>query len=357
MKAHITLLLALAAATASVSAADADDERELIWRDGKWVRQAPAQEGTPAGELAIVRRDMDKKDYAKAVKHAKRFLKRYPYDPLAEEILALGGDAQMARGRYWDAYKLYERQLQRYPIGLLAERSMQREMEIAQAWLAGRKRRLAGALPIPATEDALEALEKIAERAAGSDRGQTALLTIADHYFDQGKWSAAAETYDGFLKMYAKSPRAGHAELRAAEAYRRSYRGAFWDETPLIEAEQRYKAFAQRHPAQARRAKVEQALGQIHEDRAAKQYEVGRFYVRLNQPGAATHYFNIVLTEYADTPWASRAQAEMAKLPPAIAGAGSPPQPAGPVTEGVTEPAQPAPPAAPNPAPGKDTTP
>ena len=308
---------------ASTGLAEAEDQ-ELIRIDGKWVKLPPPQQGTPAGELAIVRRDMDKKDYAKAVKHAKRFLKRYPADPLAEEAMALAGDAQMQRGRYWDAYKLYERQLRRHPAGMLADRSIDREMEIARAWLGGRKRRLAGTLLISAREDALELLEKIAERATGSDRGQTALLTIADHYFDNAKWTAAADVYDSFLKLYGNSPRAAHADLRAAEAYRRSYRGSAWDETPLIEAEQRYKAFAMRHPVAARKAAVEQILWEIHEDRAAKQYAVGQFYLRMSQSDAATHYFKIVVSEYADTAWAGQAQAAMAQLqagPPTESGA------------------------------------
>jgi len=269
---------------------------------------------TAEGELAIVRRDVDKKHYSKAVKHAKRFLKRYPADPLAEEVLSLAGDAQMQRGRYWDAYKLYERQLNRYPTGLLAERSMGREVEIAQAWLGGKKRRLLKIFWISAKQDGLEVLEKISERAVATERGQTALLIIANYHFDNEEWMAAAEYYDTFLKMYAKSDRAAHAELRAAEAYRRSYRGPSWDETPLIEAEQRYKAFAQRHPARARQAQVEQIIQEIREDRAAKQYEVAQFYLRTDKPDAALHYLNIIVTEYPNTRLVGQAQVVMTQL-------------------------------------------
>ncbi len=307
---------------------------ELIWRDGQWVRQPAPAKGSPVGELALIRRDVDAKKYAAAVKHARGFLKRYPNEPLRGEVLWLAGEAEMGRGRYWDAYGWYEKLLvePEFRAGSLFDRALDREMEIARAYLAGKKRRVAAVFVISGEQDGIEMLERIAnEHAPGTPRAEQALLTLAEHYFGKSEWADAVAGYEGFLKSYGKSPWAPQAELRLAEALRLSYRGPSWDEAPLIEAEQRYKAFAASYPAAARRAGVAEILEEIRSERARKQYEIGQFYARTRAPGAAAIYFRLVADEYGQTRWAPRAQKALSRLeppqapPPAGAAQPSPP--------------------------------
>ena len=55
----LTLATLLAAAVAG-QAQDEGGQTELIWKDGRWVEVAPAEEGTPAGEAAIIRGLIDR---------------------------------------------------------------------------------------------------------------------------------------------------------------------------------------------------------------------------------------------------------------------------------------------------------
>jgi outer membrane assembly lipoprotein YfiO len=312
MNARLTVLVMVA--TAAFAGAPAAGEEEILWKDGKWVKQAAPAEGTPAGELALIRVQLDKGRYGSAARQAKRFLKRYPNDPLGEQACCLAGDAELRRGNYWQAYRWYENQIRDFPNGQLLDRALEREIEVARAFLGGGKRRLGKVLKISGEQDGIEILEKIAQRAVGTPRAEIALLTIADHYLDKGKWAEAAASYDGFLQLFPKSPRAVHAELRAAEAFHKAYRGPLYDETPLIEAEHRYQAFANNHPDKAREVKVEEILQEIHSQRAGKQYEVGQFYLRTGDPDAAKHYFELVASQFSDTKWAGRALGKLAAL-------------------------------------------
>jgi len=302
----------------------AGQEAELIWREGKWVRQAPPAKGTPAGELSIIRSDVDRGHYRPAVRHAKKFLKRYPSSPLREEVLLLAGDAELHRGRYWQAYGWYDKVLD-IPGAASEDRALERQMEVAQAFLSGKKRRLWGFIPLSAEESGIEILTKVAQHSPAAARAEMALLAIGDYYFEKGRYDDAGASYEGFIKQYPNSPRTVHAELRLAESLWRSYRGPWWDEATLIEAEQRYRAFAAARPAAARRANVEEILKEIHSARARKQYEVGQFYVRTDKPDGAGYYFRMVIEDYADTPWAARARSELGRLPQAP-GREQPPQ-------------------------------
>ena len=289
-------------------------ETELIWKDGKWVEMAKPAEGTPEGEAAILRQHLDRGRYAEAVKVAKRMIKRYPGHPLTEEAYGLAGDAELRRGRYWQAYRWYERQIAAFPGGRYLERALEREMEIAKAFLAGKKRLLGGFMPIGAEKTGIEILDRIAQRSIGSERAEVALLTIADHYFDQREWEAACDHYQNFLALFPKSPRAAHAEVRAAESFHRAYRGPLWDETPLVEAQQRYLALRRNRPAKSAELKVDQLLEELRAERAAKQYEIGQFYLRTGSKDAAAFYFALVKKDYGDTRWGKRAGEALQRL-------------------------------------------
>ncbi len=290
------------------------EKADLIWKDGKWVRQAAPAEGTPAGEAALIRRKIDRRKYSSAVKAAKKFLKRYPSSPLAEEVLGLAGEAELRRKRYWQAYEWYERQLAEFPSGEYFEQALEKEIQIAEAFLAGRKRVALGIFRLPAEQEGIDILSGIAGHAPSSPQAESALLTIGEHHFNKGDWTPAIEAYEQFLTLMPESSRVPQAELALAEALLRSYRGPMWDETPLIEAEQRYKAFAARRPAKAREVQVGRIVKEIRSARAEKQYETGRFYIRTSKGEAAAHYFRLILEKYPDTEWARQAQAELAKL-------------------------------------------
>ncbi len=305
----IALLVAMAAAPAS-------SEVKLVRKDGKWVRQAAPVKGTPAGEAALIEQKIDRGKYRSAVKAAKKFLKRYPRSPLREEVLGLAGNAELRRKRYWQAYEWYEKQLAQFPSGEHFEQALEKEMQIAEAFLAGKKRIALGIFRLPAKQEGLDILQGVAGHAPSSLQAESALLTIGEYHFNKGDWALTIEAYEQFLKLLPKSRRAPQAQLALAEATLRSYRGPMWDETPLIEAQQRYKAFAEKYPSKARKAQVENILKEIHSSRAEKQYETGRFYVRTDKPKAAAHYFGIIVREYPDTDWSERAQAELDKINP-----------------------------------------
>ena len=312
---RMTTALVLGVAALLAAPAWGEDE-ELVRREGKWVKLAKPAKGTPAGEAAIVRQLVDRRKFRSALRSAKKFLKRYPTHKLREDVFCLAGDAEMGRGRYWQAYEWYEKQISEFPTGPRLERALDKEMTIARAFLAGKKRIALKVLRLKAFDDGIEIMHRVAEYAPGTERAELALLAVGDHHFGKGQWQGAVDSYDAYLRLFPKSRRAIHARLRAAEAMRRSYRGSKWDETPLIEAEQRYKDFALRHPAVTRKIGVDKVLKELRSARAAKRYQVGQYYLRTGKRESAAYYFKLVARDFADTEWAGRALAELAKIAP-----------------------------------------
>ena len=105
----IAVLPVWAALAVWSAAVPAYGQQEAEWKDGNWVLVAAPAKGTPAGETALIRQELDKGWNRTAVSDAEKFVKTYPLDPYAEEVLMLAGRAEMVRGRSYQAYVFFEK--------------------------------------------------------------------------------------------------------------------------------------------------------------------------------------------------------------------------------------------------------
>ena len=336
------IAVVLAALTAGVWA-----EGGAEFRGGQWQQTTSPAEGTVQGELALVRRDVDRGDYRQAVQAAKRFLKLYG-DPVArEEVMLLAGEAEMKRGHLFQGYEWFEKQLAEFPGGRFFDRAMDREFEVAEAFLAGKKRVVLVVLRLPARDDGLEILSRIAEHVPGTEMAQRALLRIAEDHFQRAEWADAAEAYDHYVTTFPRGAKVAEAMLKAAQATYDSFTGVGRDETPLIEAEQRYRQFARKFPLSAAEAGVDATLERIRTVRAAKLLEEGRYYERVGKLGPAAFTYRLVLDTYPHTEAANQAQLALVGLTGGLPLTASPEPQTAPATQPaapVTQPARPPPP-------------
>jgi len=287
-------------------------ERE--WKGGRWVKVAEPAEGTPAGELALVRKHLTDGKHKKAVKAAEQFLKRYPDDQRREEVMFLGARAELGREHYWQAYEWLEIMLSNYPGGEFFERGLKLEMDVAEAFLGGKKRIVAKIFRMPAVDEGLEILARVAEHAPGTVPAEKSLLRIGDHHHSRGEYAEAADAYDYYVEVFPKTERTPYAMLQAARSMRASFRGIKYDETPLIDAEERYRQFARQYPAQAKKENVERILKGFAVIRAEKLHNTGKFYERTGKKKAAVFYYRQVVDKYPDTTWAKPAMDSLRRL-------------------------------------------
>jgi outer membrane assembly lipoprotein YfiO len=322
-----------------IGAAPAEVEYEF--EQGRWAATTAPAEGTPEGELAIIRRDVDRGAGRKALSDAKQFLKKYPDSPAREEVMMLAGLAQMNRGLYFQAYEWFEKQLAEFPGGRFSSRALDCEYAIANAFLGGKKRVVGGVFRLSAKEEGVDILTRVAEHVPKSAMAEKALLRIGDYRYAGGDYADAAAAFDHYLELFSKSSQAPAAMLKAANAAYASYYGPAYDDAPLVEARQRFRRFSEIYPVSARSANVPAVLRQISDAQAAKAFETARFYQRVGRPEAAAFYYRQVTDQYPESDWAQQAKGALAKLgrtpDAAVTEAPRPAVPARPVAEAQRE--------------------
>jgi len=300
------------AASTTILAAETKDHYE--WKGGRWIKTATPGEATPQGQLALIRRLNENGKYKQSVKSAKKFVKKYSADERLEEVCLLAGQAEMNRRRYYQAYEWFEEQLNRFPSGQYSDRALQYEYEVAEAFLRGEKRVALGFMRLSATDEGLEILQRICEHAPGTQLAEKSLLRVADFHYGKNRYPEAIHAYDAFLELFAKSPKAGYAMVQSARAAWASYRGLQFDDTALLEAEQRFRTLLESYPAAAAKCGASDMLRQISAARAHKLQTTAIFYERTGKPSAAAFYYRQIMQQYPGTQWAKDAQVAAAKL-------------------------------------------
>ncbi|MDP6637477.1 MAG: outer membrane protein assembly factor BamD [Phycisphaerae bacterium] len=292
------------------------EKTEHVWKDGKWVVAPTPAEGTPEGELALVRRHLDNDRPKDALKAAKKFMAGYPNDERREEVMMLIGQAEMDRGNYDKACNRFNEQMDQYRNGDFYDRAVQRQYLIADAFLKGRKRRAMWMFKVSAVDRGIEILNGIADRVPGTVVAEKALIRVADYHYDAGQVVQAVEAYDHYMKTFPQSPRKrmSHAMLRAARARYAQYKGEAFDDTPLTDAQQRFMIFADRYTEESNKANVPMVLSQIRNALVRRYFASAKFYKRVGRKKAAIFYYRKVIDQNADSHWAKRAADALKEL-------------------------------------------
>lgn len=285
-------------------------------RNDAWVPVIQPDPGTPEGQVAAMIKDLEAGKTAQVIKNARNWLKRNRSHPLVPQVLLLQGDAEVARGNKYLALYPYEDLLNNFPTSELYLPALQREYDIASAFLKGYKRKFLGMRILPVTEDAITILDRIQDRQRGSALAERAGILVADYFYENGRFSEAIDAYSDFIKRYPYSQYVRKAEIRRAEASLATYRGPKFDMTPLLDARERLTAINQAYPQTSEPLQVGALSNRIYELEAKKNLEIARYYYRAGKKYASAYYYRLVRDRYPETTYAREARQELIRRMP-----------------------------------------
>ncbi len=300
----------------SATAVAEEMQERYIFDDDKQAWVSAEELETPLeGAPAVAQAYIEQKKYAKAEKVLKTYLKVTSTDePGRVAAMMLYADAAFMQGEYGRADERYHQIINEYPNTREFALSLRREMDIAKAWLAGKKKRVLGILFLDATDEALDILSMIEQVAGGYRIAEVALWTKGDYFFRTGQFELAEMTYRRLAQNYT-SPRYQQAAMYWASASAlASFPGIPFDDTPLLDAQELYSQYLQKYPNDGEKQNVPVILDQIKLKRAEKDYQVARFYRKIHQPRSAAYYYRYVIRNWPDTLYAQKAQTELNQL-------------------------------------------
>jgi outer membrane protein assembly factor BamD (BamD/ComL family) len=302
------MCLACGAWLCAAGAASAQESYRL-GEDDRWALAAPPDPGTPEGQLAAIRKALASGDAARAEHLATRWIERNPAHPALAMAYLHRGDARKARGEEYEALFDYEYIAREFPGSEVFVTALERELEVARMYAAGRKRKLWGLRLVSGAEEAEELFIRIQERLPGSALAEQAGLALGDFYFRRSEMSLAADAYAIFLESHPRSAQVGLARRRLIYAHLAAFKGPDFDAGGLDEARTRLRQLKTLEPAGAERIGADAILERIDDSHARKLLATAGWYRARGDAIAAELTLRRLLRRFPRTPAAREAVA------------------------------------------------
>ncbi|HVT87602.1 MAG TPA: outer membrane protein assembly factor BamD [Tepidisphaeraceae bacterium] len=288
----ITLILLLLAPPAS-----AQKTSEL--HGGRWIESLnPTTQQAVDPTLVEIEQLIQDGKYSTAQKSAVRWLKSHPDSPFKDRGLYIEAEALYQYGDRIKAYYYLDELLDECPDSPLFYQALEKQYQIADAYLNGYKRRFLRMPMFGAQEEAIEMLFRIQARAPKSPLAEQSLLRTADYYYVTAEYDLAADAYHAYVQAYPRSERLPRVMLREAYSNLAQFRGLRYDSTPVVEAKVQFEDIVSKYPDLANEENIPAMLQRIDSTFVRKLQMTADFYRRTHEPRAAAFVRDYAMKNY-----------------------------------------------------------
>ncbi|MCI0357888.1 MAG: hypothetical protein L0211_05290 [Planctomycetaceae bacterium] len=251
---------------------------------------------------------------------------RWPDSALAMDGYFMAGEAMFFSDHYAAANKHYEQLVKAFPNNRYIDVVAQRRFAIAQYWIEIDRTNpeefyyvnfLDKTRPWKdARGHGLRVYDKIRVDDPTGRLADDSTLALANENFARRKFIKADDYYSDLRKAYPSSEHQFSAHFLGLKAKLNSYDGPAYSGAPLDEAEKLIKQMRRAFPQECEQEKeyIERAAAEIRFKKAERLAFWSQYYDRRGENRAARHHYERIVTDYADTPLAARAQERIVKI-------------------------------------------
>ena len=282
-----------------------------------WIGPAGAVKDTPEEQLLFATGFFEQKDYKRAQKEFQKLLKAYKDSREAPEAQYYLARCFEEDGDYYRAFREYRKTVQVYPSTKRFEEVLEREYQIGNYFLAGKRRKLFGTVAVlPARDKAVEIFQAIVDDGPFSEYGQLAQYKLGLAHLALEEYEPAVTAFEAVISRYPNSPLIDDARFQIAQASLKGTFKADYDQSPTDLALRELEAFVKEYPESKLLAEAARRLKELKERRAQHEYHVGQYYEQRRHATSAVVYYQTILERFGDTSWAPRAVSRLQVLSP-----------------------------------------
>ncbi len=290
---------------------------EQTWHlkpDGSWQSLENNAAGESIMAVAAVKQSITSGDIDRAGELLAKLKQEYPDIAGPDMDTFMAGEAFYAEGKWVKAVRKYDEMLDGWPDSWLYDSAIEREYSVAMAFLQGQKRQILKILKLSAHEEGAKIMHGIADRAGDAPIAKRALTTLARSYEKRRLYLDAYETWSDISTRWPHGEMGQKALLEMAQSLHSAYRGPNFDHTSLISARSYYTNYNLRYPGDAQQQQIEGRQETIRQQVAYKQFAIGRYYEKTDNPQAARLYYRMVVDNWPGSTAAKMAQARTEQM-------------------------------------------
>ncbi len=263
--------------------------------EGRWQRP------TPKEQLLVAQAAFDQKSYGLALKAARRTVSVWPLSDYAPQAQYLVARCYEAKGNDEKAFKAYARLIERYPKLTNFDEIIRRQFEIANRFLAGKRFRLWGYLPLfPSMDKTISLYEQIIKIGRYSEVAPQAQMNIAVAHekkkalglIKAPDFPAAAKAYQLAADRYSEQKVGTDALYKEADTYTKQAATAEYDQSVAGKAISTFTDFMILHPDDSRVPEAQKNIDTLKTEQARGSFEIAKYYEKRHRWKAAQIYYN-----------------------------------------------------------------
>lgn len=261
-------------------------------------------------QLDVAEAAFEKKDYGTAFKASKRVVNIWPlsdYAPSAEYLL---GRCWEERGIGEKAFKEYQKILTKYPKSTNYDEVLQRQFDIAMTYYHGKWFRIFTYIPLyPSMEKTAGMFGQIVTNGPFSFIAPQAQMMVGATDEKQKNYTEAARAYELAADRYHDQEKiAANALYKAGLAYDKQAKTAEYDQGTAGQAIATFTDFITLYPDDSRVTEARSIIAALRTEQAHGNFKIAQFYEKSKRPRSALIYYNEVLLQDPNSPYAAPAR-------------------------------------------------
>jgi len=280
-----------------------------------WVGPTGAVKDSPQEQLAFAVAFFDRQDYDRARREFKKLLRAYPASPEAAEAQYHLSRCYEEDGDYYKAFLEYRKTLQTYPSTHRFQEILEREYQLGNYFLSGKKRKVLGKVAIlPARDKAVEIFQAIVDDGPFSEYGVLSQYKLGLAHLALHDYELAVSAFEQLISRYPDSPLVDDARFQMAQASLKGTFKAGYDQAPTDVAIRELEAFVKSYPESELTGEARRRLEELKERRAQHEFQVAQFYERRRETTSALLYYTTIVDRFAHSSWGPKAAARIQVL-------------------------------------------
>ncbi len=260
----------------------------------------------PKDQFVYAKSFYDDNKYEEAKREFRKLLKAYPKSAEAAESQYYLGLAEDEQGKLYEAFQAYQMVIDKYPFSERIGEIIEREYKIAEKFMAGEKRKALG-VTLPVENPAIEIFGKVVENSTYGPLAPRAQYKLGLVLKGLLRYYEAEEEFNKVVSRYPDSEWSAAAKFQIASCRSSLSKGSAYDQGAAQEAKERFEMFVKEHPDAVLSLDAEKNISQIREKEAEASYNIARFYEKQLAFDSAKIYYNDIVNNYAESPWAIQA--------------------------------------------------
>ncbi len=273
-----------------------------------------AVKDTPREQFDWAMRFYKEGDFKRAADEFNRLVTYYPDSDLAPESQYYAGRAYEELGKYYFAYRDYQKTVENYPYTRRLEEIIEREYNIANIFQTEETPKL---MELELSESMMRAVEiykKIVENQPFGKYADKSLYKMAECYRRMMKYNEAIEAYDKIINDHPDSQLVPEAKYQLAYTRYEASLAPEYDQESTEEALKEFKQISKSTPIPAIQKEADKVLDELRRKKADSTMKIAEFYERQGKAASAIMYYNDVIAKFPGSEQCGLARERVEKL-------------------------------------------